>query len=76
MMPVNVHGHADAAEASRGRSILGERRARAVAEWLIAAGIPRELVAPIDHGASQFLVPTEPGKAERQNRRVEIDPRG
>lgn len=72
MMPVIVNGHADGAEASRGQAIVGERRARAVAEWLIAAGIPREHVSPTGHGASQFLVPTLPNEAERQNRRVEI----
>lgn len=69
---VEVGGHVDGAEASQGRATVSERRARVVAEWLIAAGIPREYVIVTGYGARQLLVPTQPHEAEPQNRRVEI----
>lgn len=76
---VIVRGHADGAESRRGAAIISERRARAVAERIIAAGIPRNLVVAESYGARCLLVPTDPGEAEQQNRRVEIvlaDPSG
>jgi outer membrane protein OmpA-like peptidoglycan-associated protein len=69
---VFVRGHADGAESRRGGRIVSERRARAVAERIIEAGIPRNLVSVESYGARCLLVPTEPGEAEAQNRRVEI----
>ena len=69
---VEIGGHLDAAEASQGLTVVSERRARAVAEWLIAAGIPREYVFVTGYGDQRLLVPTPPGIAEPQNRRVEI----
>lgn len=72
---VDIDGHVDAAEASRGLESVGERRARAMAEWLIAAGIPRAFVTVNGHGARQLLVPTAPNQAEPQNRRAQITSR-
>lgn len=69
---IEVGGHTDNAEASRSLAEVSERRARAVAEWLIAAGIPREYVFVTGYGARELLVPTQPRQAEPQNRRVEI----
>ncbi|BDG70261.1 hypothetical protein Rmf_01900 [Roseomonas fluvialis] len=69
---IEVGGHADGAEATRGLATVGELRARAVGEWLIGAGIPREYVIVSGYGARQLLVPTQPHEAEPQNRRVEI----
>ncbi|MEO3471203.1 OmpA family protein [Roseomonas sp. CAU 1739] len=69
---IEVGGHADGAEVSRGLAVVSERRARAVAEWLIAAGIPREYVIVTGYGARQLIVPTQPHEAEPLNRRVDV----
>ena len=69
---VGVHGHADASEAARGNDEVATRRARAVADFLIAHGVPRTHVTYRGLGAGNPLVPTGSGVAEPQNRRVEI----
>jgi outer membrane protein OmpA-like peptidoglycan-associated protein len=68
---VSVVGGIDTAEETRRQHIVGERRARAVAEALIAAGIPRAGVRVRNLGA-RLLQPTGPNVSERWNRRVEI----
>ncbi|GGJ06450.1 hypothetical protein GCM10011320_11570 [Neoroseomonas lacus] len=69
---VDVIGHIDGAEVQRGLSIVGEQRARAVAEWLIAAGISRGLVRLCPVNVRDMLVPTPPGVAEPWNRWTEV----
>lgn len=69
---VVVQGHADRAEDRRALAAVGARRARAVAEWIIAAGVPSDLVSAEGYGATCLLVPSDPGQAEPQNRRVEL----
>lgn len=65
-------GHADRAGADPYNMALSERRAAAVREALVRAGIPANEIGTQARGESQPLVPTADGEREPQNRRVEI----
>jgi outer membrane protein OmpA-like peptidoglycan-associated protein len=69
---VEVAGHIDTAEEARRQHAVGERRARAVAEWLIVAGIPRESITITNRAGRLLMQPTPPNVSERFNRWVEI----
>lgn len=67
---VILQGHKDASETGVRDRQLGRRRAQAVADLLIQAGIPNERIAVRDLADTRPLVPTPPGVPEPQNRRV------
>jgi outer membrane protein OmpA-like peptidoglycan-associated protein len=52
--------------------VLSERRATAVLEGLLARGIPADRFQVLAKGETELPIPTNPGVAEPQNRRVEI----
>ena len=68
--PVEVEGHADAAEAAAGRASVGRARAEAVAAFLRLNGLPSDVIKVIPHGAGRPLVPVS--GAEPQNRRAQL----
>jgi OOP family OmpA-OmpF porin len=65
-------GHADRAGTEPYNMSLSERRAQAVREALVRAGIPSDEIGTTARGETQPLVPTPDGEREPQNRRVEI----
>ncbi|MCX8667401.1 OmpA family protein [Acetobacteraceae bacterium B3987] len=77
---IQVNGHADSSAAHPGSKkaqaynmALSLRRAQAVKAELIRDGVPAGVIDVHGFGDSRPLVATRPGKAEAQNRRVEID---
>jgi outer membrane protein OmpA-like peptidoglycan-associated protein len=52
--------------------VLSERRAAAVLRGLLARGIPADRFQVLAKGETELPVPTNPGVAELENRRVEI----
>lgn len=69
--PVEVQGHADAAEAAAGEAAsVSKARAEAVAVLLRLNGVPADLTKVVPHGAERPIVPVL--GAELRNRRVEI----
>jgi outer membrane protein OmpA-like peptidoglycan-associated protein len=65
-------GHADRSGTPEYNMSLSDRRAVAVRQALVAAGIPAADIGTQARGESQPLVPTADGEREPQNRRVEI----
>jgi OOP family OmpA-OmpF porin len=65
-------GHADRAGTEPYNMTLSDRRANAVREALVRAGIPSDQIGTAARGEAQPLVPTPDGEREPQNRRVEI----
>jgi outer membrane protein OmpA-like peptidoglycan-associated protein len=51
---------------------ISQRRAQAVLQGLLARGIPADRFQVLAKGETELPVPTNPGVAELQNRRVEI----
>lgn len=65
-------GHTDSSGAAGYNQSLSERRAAAVRQALIAAGVSAEDIETAARGESDPLVSTDDGVREPQNRRVEI----
>jgi hypothetical protein len=69
---VSLVGHTDTSGSAEYNMALSERRARAVADALVAAGIPASSMTAAWRGESEPAVATADGVREPQNRRVEI----
>ena len=69
---LRVVGHADARGPRGFNRYLGARRARAVTEALLAAGVARRQVQALSRGEDDPRVDGEDEQAWAQNRRVEI----
>ena len=69
---ISVTGHTDRSGSDVYNEKLSERRADAVREALIAAGVPAEAITTAWKGESENAVPTADGIKEQANRRAEI----
>jgi OOP family OmpA-OmpF porin len=69
---IQVVGHADRSGTTEYNVGLSNRRARAVADRLVANGLSRNDIVTRGRGESEPLVTTADGVREPQNRRVEI----
>ena len=69
---IEVNGHADLTGPAAYNQKLSQRRARVVADELIADGVPAREIQIRAFGDRAPLVPTGHGVREPQNRRVEI----
>lgn len=65
-------GSADTVGQADSNLDLSLRRARSVADGLVARGIPVERLQVLGRGESELVVPTREGVAEERNRMVEI----
>jgi OmpA-OmpF porin, OOP family len=69
---VEVAGHTDAVGAPAYNQALSERRARAVMEYLAAAGIARERMTVRGYGPTEPVADNSTEQGRAQNRRVEL----
>jgi outer membrane protein OmpA-like peptidoglycan-associated protein len=67
-----VYGHTDDIGTDEHNQALSERRAQAVADYLVEAGVPGDIVSTRGYGKSSPRVKAATGDARQQNRRVEI----
>jgi len=72
---VVVIGHTDTMGDKKANVTLGMRRATAVRNVLVAAGIPTGLIEVASHGEADLLIKTKDNTPEPRNRRVEISVR-
>ncbi len=72
---VQVIGHTDRVGRLEANDELSRRRADAVRDLLVAAGVPRDQIETSGRGEREPLVPTADEVAEPRNRRVEISVR-
>jgi outer membrane protein OmpA-like peptidoglycan-associated protein len=70
---IQVTGHTDTSGSADYNLGLSQRRAQAVADMLIANGVPAEEIEVDWRGETEPLVPTGDGVREPQNRRATID---
>ncbi|MEM7045059.1 MAG: OmpA family protein [Pseudomonadota bacterium] len=70
---VTVMGHADRSGGDDYNMDLSERRAKTIADALVAAGIPEAAISTMGYGETEPAVATEDGVAMRQNRRAAIE---
>ena len=67
-----VTGHTDKVGPETINKEVAQRRADAVAKYLVELGVPQQRVVTASLGSSKPLVVTAPGTPEISNRRVEV----
>jgi OOP family OmpA-OmpF porin len=69
---IEIAGHTDTDGDQAANQTLSEKRAQAVADYLVKAGLPANRFLPVGYGSTQPIVgnDTEDGKA--QNRRIDF----
>jgi len=67
-----VTGHTDKVGPETVNKEVGQRRADAVAKYLVGLGVPEQRIVTASLGSSRPLVVTGPGTSEISNRRVEV----
>lgn len=72
---VVVIGHTDTMGDARSNVALGLKRANAVRNVLVSAGIAPEMIEVASHGKADLLIKTKDKTPEPRNRRVEISVR-
>ena len=71
---VRLVGHTDRVGGAAANRRLAARRAAAVADFLVGAGVPRDLIEIDDAGEADLPVATADGVPEPLNRSVAIIP--
>jgi outer membrane protein OmpA-like peptidoglycan-associated protein len=69
---VSVNGHTDDVGTDAYNQKLSERRAQAVRDYLVKAGLPADIMSVTGKGKSQPLVKGTSDEARAKNRRVEL----
>jgi OmpA-OmpF porin, OOP family len=69
---ISVNGHTDDVGSVAYNQTLSERRAQAVRDYLVKAGLPPGIVSVEGHGKSLPLVKGTSDAARAKNRRVEL----
>jgi len=69
---ISVNGHTDDLGSDAYNQKLSERRAQAVRDYLVKAGLPESILSVEGHGKALPLVPGSSDRARAQNRRVEL----
>ena len=69
---VSVNGHTDDVGSDTYNQKLSERRAQAVRDYLVKAGLPPEILTVTGHGKALPLVRSATDAARAKNRRVEL----
>jgi outer membrane protein OmpA-like peptidoglycan-associated protein len=67
-----VTGHTDKVGPETVNKEVAQRRADAVAKYLVELGVPQQRIVTASLGSSRPLVVTAPGTPEISNRRVEV----
>ena len=67
-----VTGHTDKVGPETINNEVAQRRADAVAKYLVELGVPQQRIVTASLGSSKPLVVTGPGTSELSNRRVEV----
>ena len=69
---VSVNGHTDDVGSDAYNQKLSERRAQAVRDYLVKAGVPAEVLSVTGHGKALPLIRRADDTARAKNRRVEL----
>ena len=70
---ITVYGHTDDVGSQAYNQELSEKRAQAVRDYLVEAGIGREIIATKGFGKTKPLVAGRTNEARAKNRRVEVE---
>jgi OOP family OmpA-OmpF porin len=69
---IEIAGHTDGDGDGAANQTLSEKRAQAVADYLVKAGLPASRFTPVGYGASQPIAGNETDDGKAQNRRIDF----
>src|SRR3954468_3873104 len=69
---IEIAGHTDADGDQTFNQALSEKRAQAVAEYLVRAGLPADHFTAVGYGSTQPLTGNDTDEGKAQNRRIEF----
>jgi OOP family OmpA-OmpF porin len=69
---IEVAGHTDASGSDEANLALSQRRAQAVVDAMVRAGLPPERFVPRGYGSAQPVAPDAPEQDRAKNRRIEF----
>ena len=69
---IEVAGHTDADGEEAANQALSEKRAQAVADYLIRAGLPANRFTPVGYGSTQPIAGNDSDQGKAQNRRIDF----
>ncbi|HKS21113.1 MAG TPA: OmpA family protein [Bradyrhizobium sp.] len=69
---IEIAGHTDGDGDQDANQALSERRAQAVADYLVRAGLPANRFAAVGYGSSQPLAGNDTDEGKAQNRRIDF----
>lgn len=71
-LKIEVAGHTDSDGSPEANKLLSERRAAAVAEAILAVGVPARQIAAAGYGEDRPFAPNDTAKNKALNRRIEF----
>ena len=69
---IEIAGHTDADGEDESNQALSEKRAEAVADYLVKAGLPADRFKAIGYGSTQPLATNDTDEGKAQNRRIDF----
>ena len=69
---INVEGHTDDTGAEQKNMQLSERRAEAVRDYLVSAGVASDIIMAVGKGEAEPVATNKTAAGRQQNRRVEL----
>ncbi|MGL4313412.1 MAG: OmpA family protein, partial [Sphingomonas sp.] len=69
---IEIAGHTDGDGDATANQTLSEKRAQAVADYLVKAGLPANRFMPVGYGASQPIAGNDTDDGKAQNRRIDF----
>jgi OOP family OmpA-OmpF porin len=69
---IEIAGHTDSAGEDAANQALSEKRAQAVVDYLVKAGLPANRFTAVGYGSTQPVADNESDEGKAQNRRIEF----
>jgi len=69
---IEVAGHTDSDGEAAGNKVLSEKRAQAVADYLVKAGLPTDRLKAVGYGSQQPVAANDTDEGKAKNRRIEF----
>lgn len=69
---IEIGGHTDSAGDDAANQTLSEKRAQAVLEYLVKAGLPGDRLTAVGHGSTQPIAANDTDEGKAENRRIEF----
>jgi OmpA-OmpF porin, OOP family len=69
---IEISGHTDSEGEDAANQALSEKRAQAVADYLVKAGLPADRFTAVGYGSTQPVASNDTAEGKAQNRRIEF----